>query len=131
MSDLKRLEVKYVRDRAKSRYQKGSECERCGTTEELQFHHFYTLDLLWERWKKCSGVVINDVEDIMAVRDDFIAEHERELYEETATLCKVCHNNHLHRIYGQKPSLATAEKQKRWLKRQRDKLNGNSTKLVV
>jgi len=126
MSDLKRLEVKYVRDRAKSRYKRGSECEICGTTDELQFHHFYTVDLLWNRWKKLKGIVINCVDDIMEVRDAFIEDHERELYEETATLCKHCHNNRLHRVYGQKPSLATAEKQKRWLLKQRDKFYGSN-----
>lgn len=118
MSELKRLEVKYVRDRAKSRYSKDGECAICGTTEDLQLHHYHTVDLLWNKWKKANGIVIDEVDDILAVRDDFIAEHEYELYDDVVTLCKNCHNFKLHRLYGQKPSLATAPKQRRWVEKQ-------------
>ena len=127
MNDLKRLPVKYIRDRAKSAYKKGSECYVCGTTEELQFHHFYTVDLLWNKWAKCSGIEINSVEDILAHRDNFIAEHQKELYEDTVTLCWNCHNKRLHGIYGQKPPLSTAEKQRRWCDRMRRKLHPNES----
>ena len=41
--DLKRDLVKYVRDRAKSKYQKSTECFICGSEENLDFHHFYGL----------------------------------------------------------------------------------------
>lgn len=119
MSNLKRLEVKYIRDRAKSRYEKSSSCEICGTTEKLQFHHLFTLDLLWEKWKKENGVVIEDVDDIIRVRDDFIAEKEYELYTATVTLCSNCHNVKLHGLYGKTPALSTAEKQRRWIDKQR------------
>lgn len=119
MSNLKRLEVKYVRDRAKARYEKGSICEICGTTEELQFHHYFTLDLLWDKWKRENGIVIEDVDDILDCRDTFIAEKEYELYTATATLCKICHNVKLHGLYGKTPALSTADKQKRWVEKQR------------
>ena len=46
MPKLKRDIVKYVRDKAKSRYEKASECRICGTNERLDFHHFYSLTLL-------------------------------------------------------------------------------------
>ena len=36
MSDLKRDEIKYVRDLAKSSYKKDKECYICRTTENLQ-----------------------------------------------------------------------------------------------
>ena len=39
--NLKRDLVKYVRDRAKSKYDKGTECRICESTENLDFHHFY------------------------------------------------------------------------------------------
>lgn len=119
MSNLKRLEVKYIRDRAKARYVKGLICEICETTEELQFHHLHTLDLLWDKWKKEKGIVIENVDDILDVRDDFIAEHEYELYTATATLCKICHNVKLHGLYGKTPALSTADKQRRWIDKQR------------
>ena len=34
---FKRDLVKYVRDKAKSQYKKGSECYICGSTDELRF----------------------------------------------------------------------------------------------
>ena len=47
---LKRDKVKYIRDKAKSRYEKGNECRICGTNIKLDFHHFYTLVPLLEKW---------------------------------------------------------------------------------
>ena len=41
---LKRDLVKYVRDKAKSKYKKEAECYICGSTENLDFHHFYGFD---------------------------------------------------------------------------------------
>ena len=49
---LKRDLVKYVRDKAKSRYKKQTECYICGSTEQLDFHHFYGLTELLEVWLK-------------------------------------------------------------------------------
>lgn len=118
---LKRLELKYVRDKAKTAYEKGQSCEACNTTEDLQLHHFYTLDFLWDNWKLKNDIKIASVEDIISVRDDFIEKHKVEIYEEVATLCKVCHNDKLHALFGQKPLLSTAKKQKKWLKLQRQK----------
>ena len=48
--DLKRDLVKYVRDKAKSKYKKATECHICGSTENLDFHHFYGLTELLEQW---------------------------------------------------------------------------------
>lgn len=121
--DLKRLEVKYVRDRAKARYPKGDECRICGTTDNLEFHHFASLTLLWERWKKQNGITINSVEDIEFYRDTFIAEHEKELYQDAVTLC-LTHHQGLHSIYGAKPMLHTASKQANWVNIQRKKILG-------
>ena len=49
---LKRDLVKYVRDKAKSKYNKGTECYICGSQENLDFHHFYGLTELLEVWLK-------------------------------------------------------------------------------
>ena len=118
---LKRLPVKYIRDRAKSAYQKEAYCEICGTEEELEFHHFYSVTLLFNKWCKKEGIKIVNTEDILACRDDFIEEHKHEIYEEAVTLCNP-HHVKLHKIYGQKPTLPTGTKQKRWVKKQQDKL---------
>jgi hypothetical protein len=95
-SDLKRDEVKYVRDRAKARYPKGNCCAICDTTENLEFHHYSSLTLLWEKWKVTSGISIDNVEDVMFHRDT---------------------------VYGSKPALFTAKKQANWVKIQHDKLH--------
>ena len=124
MTDLKRDEIKYVRDLAKSSYTKDIECRICLTSEELQFHHYYSMTLLWEKWKRKEKVRIDCVEDIMAAREDFKGYHIKEIYQETVTLCKECHMNKLHRLYGKVPSLGTAQKQKRWVEKQRLKING-------
>jgi len=47
MTRLKRDVVKYIRDKAKNKYEKGSACEICDVTEPLDFHHFYTLARLY------------------------------------------------------------------------------------
>lgn len=120
MSNLKRIPIKYVRDRAKSRYVKDSHCYVCRDDEQLDFHHLYTVDVLFVNWLKTNKITINNVEDIIAVRDDFIDSHVYELFEYAKTLCKGCHKK-LHSIFGQRPALSTAKKQERWLKKQKDK----------
>jgi hypothetical protein len=117
MADLKRMEVKYVRDKAKSNYKKGLMCEICGSAQDLDFHHFYSLTPLFNRWVKLNRLNSQDVVDF---RDRFIEEHYDELYLHTATLCHA-HHLKLHSIYGKNPALGTASKQAKWVKLQRDK----------
>jgi len=118
--DLKRDLVKYVRDRAKSRYKKGTECRICGSTDKLDFHHHYSLSPLLHRW-----VLANKLkpENVLEWRDRFIEEHMAELYTHAVTLC---HQDHLrlHKIYGKNPGLGTAEKQMRWVEIKREQEYG-------
>ena len=125
--DLKRDEIKYVRDLAKSSYQKDKECYICGSGEELQFHHFYSMTLLWEKWKRKNKIVINTVEDVECARESFKADHCKEIYGETVTLCKFHHMDRLHKIYGKVPALGTAQKQKRWCDKQKVKNDSKNT----
>jgi hypothetical protein len=120
MSTLKRIPIKYVRDRAKSRYVKEAFCYVCEVDGSLDFHHLYTVDILFDDWLKANKITINCVEDIIAVRDDFIEQHDFEMFEYARTLCKKCHQR-LHVVYGQRPPLSTAPKQERWLDKQREK----------
>jgi len=122
--NLRRDPIKFVRDKAKARYEKGTECEICGTTESLDFHHYYTLTPLFNSWLKKNKISIKSDDDVLAIRDRFIEEHMDELYKHTVT---ICHEHHmkLHSIYGKDPPLATAPKQKRWVAIQREK-NGLS-----
>lgn len=117
MKKLKRDPTKYVRDRAKARYNKASCCRICSATEPLDFHHFYSVNILISNWVTAQGF---ELADVLEWRDQFIAEHQVELYDETVTLCKA-HHQKLHSIYGVKPLLSTAPKQKRWVERQREK----------
>tara|TARA_B100000965_G_C19554752_1_gene741672 strand:+ start:99 stop:464 length:366 start_codon:yes stop_codon:yes gene_type:complete len=117
MPKLKRDVVKYVRDKAKSRYKKGPECHICGTKTQLDFHHYYSLTALLNNWLLNNNL---NPQYIQALREDFIDEHEDELYVHAVTLCNM-HHKQLHSIYGKEPSLATAEKQMRWVQIQREK----------
>jgi hypothetical protein len=118
MSELKRLPVKYLRDLAKSDYEKGSECYICNTTEELEFHHYYSVSELYKKWLKKNKF---KSEDVLDHREAFIEEHHKEMYEYTVTLCSFHHNEKLHQIYGRNPTLGTAQKQMRWVEKQRVK----------
>ena len=118
--NFKRDLVKYVRDKAKSRYQKSNNCYICGDTENLDFHHFFGLKALLERWLKKHNIVVETEEDILNIRETFIETHEKELYDEAVTLCHL-HHLRLHSIYGKRPKLITAMKQKRLVEKQRVK----------
>jgi len=123
MSELKRDKVKYIRDRAKSAYTKDSECYICGSTEDLDFHHFFSVTALLDKWIKDRKLVISTAEDMMDMRDEFIEAHHKEIYDDTVTLC---HRHHLklHSIYAKKPTLVTGPKQQRWVDKRRVKEYG-------
>ena len=121
--NLKRDLVKYVRDKAKSKYKKASACYICGSTEQLDFHHFYGLTELLETWIKKKNIIIETEQDILELRESFIDENKTKLYKNTVTLCHK-HHLRLHSIYGKRPKLITAEKQQKWVEIQRDKQYG-------
>lgn len=114
--------IKWVRDRAKNLYEKGTECAICGVTEDLEFHHYHSLTNLLEAWAKSKGYKLNTDEEVVQIRDEFIAEHHSELYEEATTLCNK-HHLKLHSVYGPKPLHTTALKQKAWVEKQRLKFH--------
>jgi hypothetical protein len=109
--------VKWIRDRAKSKYQKGTECYICRVKENLDFHHYYSLSPLLHRWMKANR---RKPEDVIEFRDEFIELHKAELYDHAVTLCHT-HHQGLHSIYGKDPGLGTAKKQERWVSIQREK----------
>jgi hypothetical protein len=118
--NLKRDLVKYVRDKAKSQYKKTSSCYICGSNTDLDFHHYYGLTELLETWIKQNKIIIKSEQDILDLRESFIDENREEVYEYTTTLCHT-HHLRLHSIYGKRPKLITAQKQKRWVEKQREK----------
>ena len=117
---FKRDLVKYVRDKAKSQYKKGNECYICGDTDNLDFHHFYGLTELLDTWLRKKNITIENEQDILDVREQFITENHEKVYNKTVTLCHQ-HHLRLHSIYGKRPKLITAEKQERWVEIQREK----------
>ena len=117
---LKRDLVKYVRDKAKSKYKKDTHCYICGSTENLDFHHFYGLTELLESWLRERDVTVKTEEEILELREIFIKENEDKVYKQAVTLCHM-HHLKLHNIYGKRPKLLTAKKQQNWVEIQRKK----------
>lgn len=123
VNSSKRTAIKWIRDGIKQKYKKGSCCEICGTTDGLEFHHYHTVAFLLENYAKAHGLSLSTKEEILAMRDEFYKTHWHELVEDAVTLCNT-HHVLLHRIYGQKPLLSTADKQKHWVQKQYEKANG-------
>ena len=117
---LKRDLVKYVRDKAKSKYKKDTHCYICGSTENLDFHHFYGLTELLESWFKENDITVKTEDEILELRETFIEENEEKVYKQAVTLCHM-HHRKLHNIYGKRPKLITAQKQQNWVEIQRKK----------
>lgn len=123
MATNKRLPVKWIRDKAKAAYEKDGCCFVCNTTEDLELHHIHSISVLLEEWCKANDINIESDEDVLAIRDEFIAEHRVEIYEKVYTLCNK-HHMMLHKVYGISPPNSTASKQESWLTIQRDKALG-------
>jgi hypothetical protein len=125
-ADNKRIAVKWVRDRAKAAYDKKDHCYVCGTSEDLELHHLQSITLLLNDWAERKAYDISTDEGILAVRDEFIAEHHEQIYDWVYTLCNT-HHVKLHGVYGKAPTLATAAKQRRWLEIQKAKVEGGDS----
>ena len=121
--ELKRDLVKYIRDRAKSKYKKDNACFICGSSDSLDFHHYNSLTELLNAWLVKNKFTPSTADEIMKIRDEFIEQHTRELFEDAVTLCHV-HHLKLHSIYGKNPHLSTAGKQLNWVGIQRGKNAG-------
>jgi 5-methylcytosine-specific restriction endonuclease McrA len=119
----KRIPIKWIRDGAKSAYEKQSHCWICQSTTDLELHHTHSLTLLLDRWCHSEGIQLETDEDVLRIRDRFISEHHCEIYEQVYTLCNQ-HHVRLHQVFGKAPGLLTAPKQQRWIELQRDKYSG-------
>jgi hypothetical protein len=118
---MKRVAVKWIRDFNKSDYVKAKECAICGTSEELELHHYSSIWALFEKWCKIKHYDIETDEQVLAVREEFSSLHEFEIFKNVVTLCKE-HHSKLHKLYGKIPVLGSSEKQKRWVAIQAEKL---------
>jgi len=118
-----RIAVKWVRDRAKSAYDKKDRCYICNTDIDLELHHFNSITILLEKWAAAQGYDISTDAGILEVRDQFISEHNNELYEQVRTLCNK-HHVALHQVFGKAPAINSTPRQERWVDIQRDKFSG-------
>ena len=117
----KRIAVKWIRDRAKSAYEKQDHCYICNIQAELELHHTHSITTLVNTWAARKGYDISTDDGILAVRDEFIDEHRSELYDQVYTLCNR-HHVQLHGVYGKTPATGSEAKQVRWIELQRDKI---------
>lgn len=126
----KRIPVKWIRDRAKSAYQKQDSCFVCGTASDLELHHTHSITLLLERWIATTGRDFSTDDAVLSNRDEFIEHHHSEIYDQVYTLCNR-HHVALHGVYGKAPGLNTAQKQKTWLENQKTKAEGGVGALLT
>ena len=118
--ELNRDLIKWCRDLAKSDYKKAAECYICGNREQLDFHHYSSMTELLNVWLDNKNYTPTTDDEIKMIREQFIADHNAQIYKETVTLCHT-HHLRLHSIYGKSPKLSTASKQARWVEIQRCK----------
>ncbi|MFI3221389.1 MAG: hypothetical protein QX189_20070 [Methylococcales bacterium] len=118
-----RIPVKWVRDRAKAAYDKKDHCYICNTQEDLELHHTHSITLLLNAWADKKSYDISTDTGILEVRDEFIADYHKEIYDDVYTLCNK-HHIKLHGIYGKAPTLISAIKQTKWIEIQKAKLEG-------
>lgn len=119
----KRIPVKWIRDKAKGAYEKGDYCFVCNTETDLELHHLGSITLLLEKWCKDKNIILKTDEDVLEIRDEFIANHNQELYKDVYTLCNP-HHVLLHSVFGKAPALHSVEKQRNWLEIQKSKKTG-------
>lgn len=118
-----RIPIKWIRDRAKSAYTKEDCCFVCGSREELELHHLASITKLLGAWVTKTGVDVSTDEAVLAMRDEFIDNHRKEIYDDVKTLCNT-HHVKLHSIFGVAPDLNSGPKQLKWLEIQKAKVSG-------
>lgn len=116
----KRIAVKWIRDKAKSAYEKQHSCYICNSTTELELHHLHSITHLLEVWAKANNYDISTDQGILSVRDEFISNHREQIYDLVYTLCNR-HHVQLHGIYGKSPLPNSVTKQQHWIQVQREK----------
>ena len=121
MAANKRIPVKHIRDKAKKAYNKQEYCAICKTSSELELHHLASVTLMLNAWIQKTGYDISTDAAVIAIRDEFIEAHHKEMYQDVYTLCNKHHMN-LHKVFGKAPPLGTADKQRAWIERQRAKV---------
>ena len=122
MTDLRREPLKYIRDFIKKDYKARDCCYICGTKDNLELHHLYSVSELFNNW--CAKHNIKEVtteEQIKSLRVSFATDCTEALgHDNLFTLCGT-HHKRLHSIYGQRYANSLAPKIKNWIEIQRTK----------
>lgn len=118
---FKRDAISLMRDGIKSQYKKASCCAICDNDQDLELHHYHTVSLLVKKFAKENQLDFNDSEVVLSNRTAFYDQYRHELVDDTVTLC-VIHHQLLHKVYTKEPPLFSANKQKVWVERQREKI---------
>ena len=85
MDVLKRFPIKYVRDYIKKDYKIRDECFICGSKDNLELHHLYSLSQLWEAWCREHNLKkVESVEIIKQLRITFADENKRHVEPENS-----------------------------------------------
>lgn len=126
----KRDAISLIRDGIKSQYNKASICAICGNDESLELHHYHTVSLLVKNYAKEFQLDFNDEETVLSNRTAFYDKYRHELVEDTVTLCTK-HHQQLHRVYTKEPPLFSADKQKVWVEKQKEKLDSPKTAIAT
>jgi len=116
-----RIPVKWIRDKAKAAYVKLDTCYVCGTNLDLELHHINSITTLLMEWAALNKYDISTNNGILAIHNEFIEDHHKEIYEQVYTLCN-SHHVKLHGVFGKKPPKGSSECQTRWLDIQKNKL---------
>ena len=125
MTELKRLPVKYIRDFIKKEYKLRDCCYICGSLEQLELHHIYSVSELFSVWCSANNVKnIDTLEQILDIRTRFAEDVSDKLsHDNLFTLCSE-HHKRLHNLYGQTYPNYMAPKIKTWISIQKEK-HGN------
>lgn len=119
----KRAATKHLRDGIKSQYPEKVSCAICGTTHELEGHHYLTLSLVFKKYCAEKRVTIRTDTDVLEMRDQFYKDNWDAVVTDMVTLCNP-HHVELHKLYGKQPPLVSAKKQKHWVRRMFEKSQG-------
>jgi 5-methylcytosine-specific restriction endonuclease McrA len=122
MTTLKRLPLKYIRDYIKKDYKIRDHCYICGSTEDLEVHHLYSISELFNEWCTKNKIpAITSEEQMLELRVTFAEDCSKELSNiNLYTLCGI-HHKRLHNLYGQRYPNYLVPKVINWLDIQKDK----------
>lgn len=117
---LTRLPVKWIRDSIKSKYKEREPCFICGSSDNIELHHIYSVSELWNIWIKQNKITITTDQDVLQCRKQFEEDNASSLSNDNLySLCKA-HHLRLHQIYGKSYSNYMGDKVRNWIHKQRE-----------